>query len=162
MQITFVIVKFVIVVLIEFEMKSFYYYYLITGTKARQIKSQLCQFKEMPSKFIPVTSPISILESLSHFPAKMLCRFCEVIENYKDLLEKITSCKLPLALKASVLNKLALAKILHHFYNTRFTEEQLELMVKSLVKAVRNMYDLYETTTQLIIFLPREHGWIGV
>eukprot|EP00795_Rhopilema_esculentum_P017892 gene17892-biopygen2686 len=86
----------------------------------------------------------------------------EVIESYKDLLEKITSCKLPLALKASALNNLALAKILHHFYNTRFTEEQLELMEKSLVKAVRNMYDLYETTTQLIIFLPREHGGIGV
>eukprot|EP00795_Rhopilema_esculentum_P017880 gene17880-biopygen1733 len=86
----------------------------------------------------------------------------EVIESYKDLLEKITSCKLPLALKASALNNLALAKILHHFYNTRFTEEQLELMEKSLVKAVRNIYDLYETTTQLIIFLPREHGGIGV
>ena len=86
----------------------------------------------------------------------------EVIESYKDLLEKITSCKLPLALKASSLNNLALAKILHHFYNTRFTEEQLELMDKSLVKAVRNMYDLYETTTQLIVFLPREHGGIGV
>ena len=86
----------------------------------------------------------------------------EVIESYKDLLEKITSCKLPLALKASALHNLALAKILHHFYNTRFTEEQLELMEKSLVKAVRNMYDLYETTTQLIIFLPREHGGLGV
>lgn len=35
-------------------------------------------------------------------------------------------------------------------------------MDKSLVKAVRNMYDLYETTTQLIVFLPREHGGIGV
>ena len=50
----------------------------------------------------------------------------------------------------------------HHFYNTRFTVEQLELMDKPLVKAVRNMYDLYETTTQLVVFLPREHGGIGV
>ena len=86
----------------------------------------------------------------------------EVIESYKDLLEKITICKLPLALKASALNNLALAKILHHFCNTRFTEEQLEFMDKSLVKAARNMYDLYETTTQLIVFLPRKHGGIGV
>ena len=35
-------------------------------------------------------------------------------------------------------------------------------MDKSLMKAVRNMYDLYETTTQLIVFLPREHGRKGV
>ena len=42
--------------------------------KGKADKSQLCQFKEMPSKFIPVISPISILENLSHFPAKILCR----------------------------------------------------------------------------------------
>ena len=30
------------------------------------------------------------------------------------------------------------------------------------MKAARDMYDLYETTTRLIVLLPREHGGIGV
>ena len=95
----------------------------------------------------PRDKPFKYLgKSLSLF-GKGSVQVLEVIESYKDLLEKITICKLPLALRATALNNLALAEILHHFYNTRFTEEQLECMDKSLVKAVRNMYDLYETTT---------------
>ena len=57
---------------------------------------------------------------------------------------------------------MALAKILHHFNNTRFTEEQLDALDKAVTKIVRNLYDLYSSTTQLIIYLPREHGGIGI
>ena len=49
-----------------------------------------------------------------------------MIDTYSDLVHKIQQCNLPLALKASAFNNLALAKILHHFYNTRLSEEQLE------------------------------------
>ena len=42
----------------------------------------------------------------------------EFIETYLDLVKKISDSSLPLALKASALNNMALAKILHHFYNT--------------------------------------------
>ena len=86
----------------------------------------------------------------------------QIIENYKELLDKISKCKLPLSLKASAFNNMALAKILHHFSNTRFSEEQLEQLDKALTQTVRNLYDLYSSTTQLIIYLPREDGGIGI
>ena len=57
---------------------------------------------------------------------------------------------------------MALAKILHHFYNTRLSEEQLEDIDKTVTKTVREMYPLYTTTTNLVIYLPREYGGIGV
>ena len=50
----------------------------------------------------------------------------EMIDTYSDLLHKIQQCNLPLLLKASAFNNLALAKILHHFYNIRLSEEQLD------------------------------------
>ena len=86
----------------------------------------------------------------------------QMLENYKELLDKISKCKLPLSLKASAFNNMALAKILHHFNNTRFTEEQLEELDKAQTQTVRNLYDLYSSTTQLIIYLPREDGGIGI
>ena len=45
----------------------------------------------------------------------------QILEDCKELLDKISKCKLPLSLKANALNNMALAKILHHFNNTRFT-----------------------------------------
>ena len=53
-------------------------------------------------------------------------------------------------------------KFLHHFYNTRLTEEQLEKLDNLLTSAVRDLYGLYKSTTSLVIYLPREHGGIGV
>ena len=51
---------------------------------------------------------------------------------------------------------------MHHFYNTRLTEEQLEKLDNLLTSAVRDLYGLYKSTTSLVIYLPREHGGIGV
>ena len=85
----------------------------------------------------------------------------EFIETYLDL-KNISDSSLPLALKASALNNMTLANILHHFYNTRLTEEQLDDIDKSVTKTVREMYELYTTTTSLVVYLPREHGGIGV
>ena len=79
----------------------------------------------------------------------------QILENYKELLDKISKCKLPFSLKANAFNNMALAKILHHYNNTRFTEELLEGLDKALTQTVRN---LYSSTTQLIINLPREDG----
>ena len=41
------------------------------------------------------------------------------IADYKDLVGKIEECTLPLSLKLSALNNMALAKISHHSDNTR-------------------------------------------
>ena len=88
-------------------------------------------------------------------------QICEIIEEYEDLLSKVSKCDLPLALKASAFNNIALAKILH-FYNSRLSEEQLDHMDATLTKIIRQLYGLYETTTQLVIYLPRDHGGIGI
>ena len=86
----------------------------------------------------------------------------EFIEQYHQLISQIAKCKLPLALKASAFNNMALANILHHFYNTRLTVEQLDELDVYLTKVVRNLYGLYHSTTRLIIYLPHELGGIGI
>ena len=78
------------------------------------------------------------------------------------MVTKIKKCKLPLALKSAAFNNLALAKLLHHFYNTRLSENQLEELDHYLTENVRDLYDFYKSTTQLIIYLPREYGGIGI
>ena len=68
----------------------------------------------------------------------------EFIKTYKELVLKIKSCKLPLALKASAFNNMALAKILLHFYNTRLFEKDLKDIDGFLTKHLRELYELYE------------------
>ena len=86
----------------------------------------------------------------------------EMIETYEDIICKISECELPIVLKASAFNNVALAKVLHHFYNSRLTEEQINHMDSALTKTVRKLFELYSSTTQLVIYLPREDGGIGV
>ena len=86
----------------------------------------------------------------------------EFIQSYKELVIKIKVCKLPLALKASAINNMALAKILHHFYNTRLLEKDLKDIDSFLTKHLRELYELYNSTTQLVLYLPREFGGIGI
>ena len=69
---------------------------------------------------------------------------------------------LPLALKCSALNNLALAMVLHHFYNTRLSVNQMDDMDNYLVTCVRELFDLYKSTTQIAIFLPRQYGGLGI
>ena len=69
---------------------------------------------------------------------------------------------LPFSLKCSAFNNLERVKILHHFYNTRLSESRIDLMEKHVVTAVRDLLKLYKSTTQLAIFVPRDHGGLGV
>ena len=87
----------------------------------------------------------------------------EFIDEYSLLVDKIKNCKLPVNLKTSALNNMEiLPKILHTFYNTRIKEEDLIRMDKLLVAAIREIYGLYKSTTQTVIFAPREEGGLGV
>ena len=90
---------------------------------------------------------------------KQVNDFCE---QYKTLLDKICTCTLPISLKCSALNNMALAKILHHFSNTRLKEDVLKSLDNYLVHKVRELFGLYTTTTRLIIYLPRTNGGLGV
>ena len=86
----------------------------------------------------------------------------EVVLAYKQLVDNIMTSELPLPLKSSAFNNLALAKILHHFYNSRISELVLDDMEKYLVNAVRELFGLYKSTTRLMIFLPRKYGGLGI
>ena len=86
----------------------------------------------------------------------------EQIEEYFNLIDKIKNSKLPVNLKGSAFNNMALPKILHTFYNSRIKEEDLARMDKYLVNAVREIYSLYKSTTQAVIFVPREEGGLGI
>ena len=86
----------------------------------------------------------------------------EMVKEYTELIDKIKVSKLPVNLKINAINNMALSKILHNFYNSRIKEEDLIYMDKHLVEAVREMYGLFKSTTQAVIFIPREEGGLGV
>ena len=60
------------------------------------------------------------------------------------------------------MNNLALAKILHHFYNSRLSVKQLDQLDNIITDAVRELFSLYKSTTRIVIFLPRENGGLGI
>ena len=82
--------------------------------------------------------------------------------NYQTLVDQIKLSVLPISLKCTSFNNLVLAKILHHFYCKRLSEIRTDLMEKHLVTAVRDLLKLYNSTTQLAIFLPGDHWGLGV
>ena len=86
----------------------------------------------------------------------------EFIDTYKNLLAKIKTCSLPVNLKVSACNNLALGKILHHFYNTRLDCEQLKDLDNSLKFQIKEIFHLYKSTTNSVIFLSRDIGGLGV
>ena len=43
------------------------------------------------------------------------CQAEEIISTYKDIVEKIRVCQLPLTFKVYALNNMALSKVLHFF-----------------------------------------------
>ena len=73
-------------------------------------------------------------------------RIEEFVNNCKTV-DQIKSSVLTIVLKCSAFNSLVLAKILHHFYNTRSSEICIESVEKHLVSAVGNLLKLYKSTT---------------
>ena len=86
----------------------------------------------------------------------------EFVGKYKLLVDQIKACELPLVLKCSAFNNFALAKILHHFYNTRLSEIILHEMNNHLVGTIRELFGFYKSTSRLIIFIPRLNGGLGI
>ena len=86
----------------------------------------------------------------------------EFVNNCKTLVDQIKSLVLTIVLKCNAFNNLVLAKILDHFYNTRSSEICIESMEKHLLSAVGDLLKLYKSTTQSAMFLPRNHGGLGV
>ena len=79
----------------------------------------------------------------------------DFIEEYKKALDKIEGSSLPIPLKLSAFNNIALAKILHHFDNTRIEEKQLEELGKKIICVIRSMFGLYPKATDKVFFVGR-------
>ena len=86
----------------------------------------------------------------------------EFVDGYRKLVDQLNDCKLPLTFKCSTFNNLALAKILHHFYNCRIQESILNEMDDYLTNVVRKLFGMYASTTRLFIFMPRVNGGLGI
>ncbi len=84
------------------------------------------------------------------------------IEEFKETIDKIEGSSLPIPLKLSAFNNMALAKILHHFDNTRIEEKQLEEMDSKVSCVIRAMFGLYPKATDKVFFVGRLHGGLGV
>ena len=78
----------------------------------------------------------------------------DTITLFKDLVLKIKISSLPLALRSSALGVLAFAGVLHRFCGTRIGVS-LRGFGGVVTSTVREMYGLYSTTTQTVIYLPR-------
>ena len=59
------------------------------------------------------------------------------------MIDKIKECPLPIPLKLSAFNSMALPKISHHFENTKIEEKQLEELDTKITKTVKEIFDLY-------------------
>ena len=81
----------------------------------------------------------------------------DFIEGYKETLDKIVGSSLPIPLKLSAFYSMALAKILHHFDNTK-EEKQLEELDKKINSVIRSMFGLYPKVTDKVFFVGRMHG----
>ena len=84
------------------------------------------------------------------------------IEEFKDIIDKIKECMLPIPLKLSAFNKMTLAKISHHFENTRIEEKQLEELDSKITKTIKEMFDLYPKSSDKIFFVNRLLGGLGI
>ena len=72
------------------------------------------------------------------------------IADYKELVGKIEECTLPLSLKLSALNNMALAKISHHFDNTRLNEKQLDALDDKVISTVKRLFQLYPKSSDRV------------
>ena len=67
------------------------------------------------------------------------------IEEFKDIIDKIKECMLPIPLKLSAFNNMDLAKISHYFENTNIEEKQLEELDSKITKLLK----------KCLIYIPR-------
>ena len=72
---------------------------------------------------------------------------------YKETLDKIQGSSFPTPLKLSTFNNMALAKILHHFDNTRIEEKQLEEVDTEICCIIKSMFGLYPKATDIVFSL---------
>ena len=68
----------------------------------------------------------------------------------------------PVSIKIEVLDVIALSKIVHHFANTRFNEDQLNDLDTLLTKTICLILCLNHSTTVRTCFLSKWKGGLGI
>ena len=86
----------------------------------------------------------------------------EIIEEYSDLLQLISFSVAPVSIKIEALEVIALSKIVHHFANTRFNEDQLNEVDTLLTKTICSILCLNHSTTVCTCFQPKWKGGLGI
>ena len=84
----------------------------------------------------------------------------EIISTYKDQVEKICQCKLPLFFKVCTLNNMALAKVLFFFVILVVKNSNSKKIQNS--NRVRELFSFYKSAPRDVIYLSRLHGSVGV
>ena len=85
-----------------------------------------------------------------------------MLKEYTELLNKIASCSLPLALKIEALGTMALTKIEHHFCNTYITEEELNEFDRAFTSCLRKIFNINNNTTVRTRFMKKQKGGLGI
>ena len=87
----------------------------------------------------------------------------EIIEEYSNLLHLISISVAPVSVKIEALEVIALSKIVHHFANTRFNDDQLNEQLDTLLtKTIRSILCLNHSTTVRTCFQSKWKGGLGI
>ena len=86
----------------------------------------------------------------------------EIIEEYSNFLHLISNSVPPVSIKIEVLEVIALSKIVHHFANTCFNEDQLNELDTLLTKTIHSILCLNHSTTVRTCFQPKWKGGLGI
>ena len=132
------------------------------GIKANMTKKPKITNQNKQITVSKLNEPYKYLGKLILINSEDPCQFEEIISTYKDIVEKIRECQLPLTFKVCALNNMALLKVLHYFSNTRFQNNLITDVGNYLTDKVRSLFMLYKSNTKDVIFLSRSHGFIGV
>ena len=86
----------------------------------------------------------------------------DFFENCVELLNNIAVSVAPIPIKLEALEIVALAKISHHFANTRISEENFSEFDKALTRCLRQIFKIGDTVTIRACYQPKVKGGFGV
>ena len=92
---------------------------LVQSQKGRkEFNDELVPVLQHHEKFVYLGKPLTVAGEFEEHSK-------EIIEEYSNLLHLISISVAPVSIKIEALEVIALSKIVHHFANTRFNEDQL-------------------------------------
>ena len=133
------------------------------GSKAKkdvppstEFNNELVPVLQRHEKFVYLGKPLTVAGEFEEHSK-------EIIEDYSSLLHLTSISVAPVSIKIEALEVIALSKIVHHFANTRFNEDQLNELDTLLTKTIRSILCLnHSSTTVRTCFQPKWKGGLGI